>query len=233
MNQNLVYFASVVVGAVLSYLINQLPGVPDGVKPWLWIPVIGLTLLGAWFGMRSQTGAVSKYPEYATLERHLRNSQWKEADDETRSLLYLKSGLDRSQASSFGSDEVSRLSRETLKTIDDLWRRYSDGRFGFSVQKDILIRCGGNPYRYTDGDWEKFISRIGWDKSNSDSRQLTDLEDMFGGTIGGDTTTKYNFSISAPPGHLPSNQFSGWSVRTMMSIYKRFEELGLGGVHCA
>jgi hypothetical protein len=57
MNQNLVYFASVVVGAVLSYLINQLPGGPDAVKPWLWIPVIGLTLLSAWLVMRSQAGA--------------------------------------------------------------------------------------------------------------------------------------------------------------------------------
>lgn len=230
MNQNLVYFASVVVGAGLSYLINQLPGVPDGAKPWLWMPVIGLTLLGAWFGMSLQSVA-SKYPEYATLEKYLRNSQWKEADDETRNLLYLKSGLGRSQFSSFGSDEVSRLSRETLKTIDDLWRRYSNGRFGFSVQKDILIQCDGNPCRYTDQDWEKFTSRIGWNKRNSDSSQITDLEDMFGGTIGGDTTTKYNFSLSAPPGHLPSNQFSGWSVRTMMSIYKRVEELGLGGMH--
>jgi F0F1-type ATP synthase assembly protein I len=53
MNQNLVYFASVVVGAVLSYLINQLPGVPDAVKPWLWIPVIGLTLLSAWLVIKS------------------------------------------------------------------------------------------------------------------------------------------------------------------------------------
>jgi hypothetical protein len=57
MNQNLVYFASVVVGAVLSYLINQLPGVPDAVKPWLWISVIGLTLLSAWLVIRSQAGS--------------------------------------------------------------------------------------------------------------------------------------------------------------------------------
>jgi len=47
MNQNLTYSLSVVVGAILSYFINQLPNVPDNAKPWTWIPVIGLTLLSA------------------------------------------------------------------------------------------------------------------------------------------------------------------------------------------
>jgi hypothetical protein len=52
MNQNLIYFLSVVIGAILSYLINQLPGVPDSIKPWLWFPVIGLMLLSVWVGLR-------------------------------------------------------------------------------------------------------------------------------------------------------------------------------------
>jgi hypothetical protein len=52
MNQNLMYFLSVVIGAILSYLINQLPGVPDSIKPWLWFPVIGLMLLSVWVGLR-------------------------------------------------------------------------------------------------------------------------------------------------------------------------------------
>jgi hypothetical protein len=57
MNQNLVYFASAVVGALLSVAINQLPQVPDAIKPWFWIPVIGLTLLGGWLVIQSQAGA--------------------------------------------------------------------------------------------------------------------------------------------------------------------------------
>ncbi len=52
MNQNLMYFLSVVIGAILSYLINQLPGVPDSIKSWLWFPVIGLMLLSVWVGLR-------------------------------------------------------------------------------------------------------------------------------------------------------------------------------------
>jgi hypothetical protein len=61
MNQNLMYFLSVVIGAILSYLINQLPGVPDSIKPWLWFPVIGLMLLSVWVGLRLMSD--SKEPE--------------------------------------------------------------------------------------------------------------------------------------------------------------------------
>jgi hypothetical protein len=57
MNQNLVYFASAFVGTLLSVAINQLPVVPDALKPWFCIPVIGLTLLSAWLVIRSQAGA--------------------------------------------------------------------------------------------------------------------------------------------------------------------------------
>ena len=56
MNQNLLYFLSVVVGAILSYFVNQLPNVPDNIKPWTWIPVIGLVLLSVWLGLRVSAG---------------------------------------------------------------------------------------------------------------------------------------------------------------------------------
>jgi uncharacterized protein involved in cysteine biosynthesis len=52
MNQNWMYFLSVVIGAILSYLVNQLPGVPDSIKSWLWFLVIGLMLLSVWVGLR-------------------------------------------------------------------------------------------------------------------------------------------------------------------------------------
>jgi hypothetical protein len=40
--------------------------------------------------------------------------------------------------------------RIELKIIDRLWRKYSDEKFGFSVQKKIWIDCGGkhqSPHR--------------------------------------------------------------------------------------
>jgi urea transporter len=57
MNQNLVYFASAVVGTLLSVAINQLPAVPDALKPWFCIPVIGLTVLSTWLVIKSSQGS--------------------------------------------------------------------------------------------------------------------------------------------------------------------------------
>jgi hypothetical protein len=62
MNQNWIYFLSVVIGAILSYLINQLPGVPDSIKPWLWFPVIGLMLLSVWVGLRLMSNSSASQP---------------------------------------------------------------------------------------------------------------------------------------------------------------------------
>ncbi|MEY4519135.1 MAG: hypothetical protein RLZZ499_1734, partial [Cyanobacteriota bacterium] len=39
---------------------------------------------------------------------------------------------------------------------DDLWTKYSDGRFGFSVQRSIWQSSEVN------GDIFKFMSRVGW-----------------------------------------------------------------------
>jgi hypothetical protein len=57
MNQNWIYFLSVVIGAILSHLINQLPQVNDSIKPWMWFPVIGLILLSVWVGLRLMSGS--------------------------------------------------------------------------------------------------------------------------------------------------------------------------------
>jgi hypothetical protein len=57
MNQNLTYFCSAVVSAALSYFINQLPNIPDSLKPWIWISMIGLTLMSTWLVIRQSGGA--------------------------------------------------------------------------------------------------------------------------------------------------------------------------------
>jgi hypothetical protein len=56
-NQNWMYFLSVAIGAILSYLINQLPGVPDSIKPWLWFPVVGFILLSVRVGLHLMSGS--------------------------------------------------------------------------------------------------------------------------------------------------------------------------------
>jgi len=77
-----------------------------------------------------------------------------------------------------------------LRTIDQLWVKYSNGRFGFSVQKRIYQSLGGTR-QYDEKVWEKFGDKVGWRKNNS--------------------WLYYNvltFSEKAPEAHLP--WVGGW-----------------------
>ncbi len=46
----------------------------------------------------------------------------------------------------FGRTYEATDTCEDLRTIDQLWVKYSNGRFGFSVQKRIWHSIGGNKY---------------------------------------------------------------------------------------
>jgi hypothetical protein len=74
--------------------------------------------------------------------------------------------------------------------MDQLWVKYSNGKFGFSVQKQIWLELGGK----LDGepDWDtlrKLGSRVGWIKNN----EWLSYE-------------SYTFSTNALPGHLPGGR---------------------------
>ncbi len=85
-------------------------------------------------------------------------------------------------------DEIKTFPSTDLLTIDRLWVKYSDGRFGFSVQKRIYVEAG-NPL---DGEYHKeefcrFGDRVGWRVNNSWI-----------------SYSEVTFSTSAPEGHLPA-----------------------------
>lgn len=47
-----------------------------------------------------------------------------------------------------------------MATMENLWLKYSKGRFGYSVQKEL--------WRKTKGDFENFCRRIGWTTQDSE-----------------------------------------------------------------
>ena len=61
------------------------------------------------------------------------------------------------------SVSIEKFTCTDLRTIDQLWIKYSNGRFGFSVQKRIWESVGGKP---GDIDYRllktKFGDRVGW-----------------------------------------------------------------------
>ncbi|NEP04416.1 MAG: GUN4 domain-containing protein [Okeania sp. SIO2G4] len=63
--------------------------------------------------------------------------------------------------SKFGIYKVYSLS--IFREIDQLWIKYSDGKFGFSVQKKIYQSLLGRKESYKEL-WEAFGNEVGWRK---------------------------------------------------------------------
>ncbi len=100
--------------------------------------------------------------KYADLERYLKNGQWKEADEETYRLMITEVGKDEGQW--FDSEDLLNFPCEPLKAIDGLWVKHSGGKFGFSVQKEMYLECGGIPDgKYYGKAWNKLCQMNGWD----------------------------------------------------------------------
>ena len=97
--------------------------------------------------------------DYTKLRDLLASGKWKEADEETTKKMVevaLRASNDYLQYSDINSFPV-----EDLGTIDLLWVKYSSGRFGFSVQKNIYESLGGSR-KSEQKIWEEFGDRVGW-----------------------------------------------------------------------
>jgi hypothetical protein len=126
---------------------------------------------------------------YSKLNDFLESGNWKAADEETARMMLAVAG--RTSQGYLDVDAINKFPCEDLRIIDHLWVKYSNGRFGFSVQKQIYINCGGKPDGNFPGDtiWYKFVDEVGW-RVNGSYYLSESVEDIF----------------SAPWGHLP-----GWS----------------------
>lgn len=111
-----------------------------------------------------------KNRRYADLERYLSNKQWDLADRETYRLMITEIGEEEGRG--FYREEIMSFPCEPLQIIDGMWLRYSRGNFGFSVQRDLYIQCGGKPSgRYRRNVWNRFCRQIGWQLKAQYSRE--------------------------------------------------------------
>lgn len=90
-------------------------------------------------------------PEFNRLEELLSNKKYLEADEETRRILYQISGTRNGTYLDVGS--IDKIPCGDIATIDQLWKQYSNEKFGFSVQRKIWINNGSNV---------KFAASVGW-----------------------------------------------------------------------
>ncbi|MEO1396481.1 MAG: GUN4 domain-containing protein [Cyanobacteria bacterium J06634_5] len=125
--------------------------------------------------------------DYAPLRDLLKAGDWKAADKETYEVMIRAVG--KNSGDYFTKEELLNFPCKDLLTIDRLWVKYSEGRFGFSVQKKIYVACGAKLDGEYPGDkiWKDFEDRVGWRVDGSDV-----------------SYTEVTFDTSAPEGHLPN-----------------------------
>ncbi|WP_442944188.1 GUN4 domain-containing protein [Nostoc sp.] len=135
--------------------------------------------------------------DYTRLRYLLAAKNWKEADEETYRVMIQAVG--KEYGDNFYEDELLNFPGTDLRTIDHLWVKYSNGHFGFSVQKDIYLSVGGKADgKYNLEAWEKFGDRVGWRvKKWMVSSEWISYSDV-------------NFNTAFPIGHLPLTVLSVW-----------------------
>lgn len=125
---------------------------------------------------------------YARLRDFLKSKRWKTADQETGNCMC--EVMERQTEGWLRIEDIENFPHQDLHTIDQLWVKYSNGHFGFSVQKKIWQACG-SPAKY-DKDWEKFGEAVGW----------KDPKGRFG-LLSWYSYENLTFALKAPTGHLP------------------------------
>lgn len=116
--------------------------------------------------------------DYTKLRDLLEARKYKEADEETRQkVLYVAR---KEKEGRLDSKAIENFPCQDLRTIDQLWVQNSNGRFGFSVQKEIYNQLGK--------DYGKFADQVEW----RTGKKWKSYEQLM-------------FEMRAPKGHLPTS----------------------------
>ncbi|TAF53411.1 MAG: hypothetical protein EAZ61_06980 [Oscillatoriales cyanobacterium] len=129
--------------------------------------------------------------EYQYLEDLLQEQRYEEADRVTWKIMLQLAGAEG--RGYLELDELMLLPRSELIHLDQLWQSYSQGRWGFSVQRRL--------FEQADSDYSSLGKITGW---------------MLDGTWLQKQNTIYDLEQS-PPGHLPQ---AIW--RNMFSVFDAF-----------
>lgn len=103
--------------------------------------------------------------DYVPLATMLATGDFFAADQFTRDNLIKLGGPEAQKRNFVYWTEVPSLPSTDLATMERLWLQFSDGKFGYSVQKRV--------WDIEQGNFDNFIRRIGWTKvENGSERKL-------------------------------------------------------------
>ena len=127
--------------------------------------------------------------DYTQLQHLLTVQDFQAADRMTLQKLCELAGPAAVQRKWLYFTDAENFTITDLQTINTLWLVHSEGKFSFSIQREIWLSLGKN--------WEQFWVKIGWKTGNNWTRY----------------PEKFTWNLTAPKGHLPlSNQLRGVRV---------------------
>ncbi|MBD2342136.1 GUN4 domain-containing protein [Calothrix sp. FACHB-156] len=143
----------------------------------------------------SEVHQMSYQQEYARLKSLLEDKKWKMADAETAEMMLKVSG--RQKEGWLTVEDLNNYPCEDLRTLDKLWKKYSNGQFGFSVQRRIWEEVAGIPIKVENNEplLNRFAERVGW-RTVKVSNDKIEYEQILPDQI--------KYDINAPKGHLPT-----------------------------
>jgi hypothetical protein len=142
--------------------------------------------------------------DYTQLQQLLAQQNFQAADKLTNEKLCELAGKDAVQRKWIYFTEVEQLPTIDLHTIDALWLFHSEGKFGFSVQREMWLGMNKN--------WDKLWPKIGWKEGNNWTRY----------------PGSFTWDLTAPRGHLPlSNQLRGVRVISSLLSHPAWEKVGI------
>ena len=139
--------------------------------------------------------------DYLELQRALADGDYQQADTLTRVKMCQLAGEGAIKRKWVYFTEVSQFPSEDLNTLNSLWFNYGEGKFGFSVQRNLWISVGR--------DYNKLWPRIGWKNGNNWTKY----------------PAEFTWDLSAPVGHLPLlNQLRGVRVTDALFAHPFWSE---------
>lgn len=130
---------------------------------------------------RDQLGVDDAYKQ---LKEELSAGEWKKANETTKYLVFKISNQE--QTGLLNKETIQNFPSRDLNVINNLWIKYSNGHFGFSIQKQICKQH----------DYQEFLSNVGWYMDN-----------------GWLSEENLDYTIGAARGHLPYCGMNFWKAK--------------------
>ncbi|XP_021721688.1 tetrapyrrole-binding protein, chloroplastic-like [Chenopodium quinoa] len=173
-----------------------------------------------------------------TLQRHLASGDFRQADDETRRLIIVLAGEAAVKRGYVFFSEVQFIPKDDLQAIDELWKKFSNNRFGYSVQRKIWLKV--------DKDFTRFFIKVGWMKKldteieqfnyrafpneflwelNVDNKAESNNTDSANNSNSNSNSNSNNDVAVPPEGHLPlTNALRGTQLLSCILSHPAFDD---------